>query len=86
MNKPQLQFRDVFVKAFRTRAGIARLSGILLAAAVIGVILGVADTPKWFTMAAVIIGAIIAGTIVFAPIYRQWVQEGSGKNDEIDLS
>jgi membrane protein YdbS with pleckstrin-like domain len=86
MNKPQLQFRDVFIKAFRTRAGIARLSCILLVAVVIGMILGVANAPKWLTTAVVIIGAIIAGTIVFAPIYRHWVQEGSGENDEIDLS
>jgi hypothetical protein len=46
MNRPQLQFKDVFLKAFTTRAGIARLSAILLAAVVIGVVLGVANSPS----------------------------------------
>jgi|GEM_PF-6782644 hypothetical protein len=78
MNRPQLQFKDVFLKAFTTWAGIARLSAILLAAVVIGVILGVANSPRWVITSVVIVGAILAGTVVFVPIYRQWVRERTG--------
>ena len=62
---------ELFRRAFFTRTGLLRLLVIVVVAAVVGVLLGLGGASPGVRSLVFIVGAIVAGTLLFIPAYRR---------------
>ena len=70
-----MELVELFHRVFFTRAGLLRLVFVVVAAAIVGIILGATGASSGIRSLTIIIGAVLAGALMFVPAYRKWLRE-----------
>lgn len=75
MDNSQLTTGELFRRAFLTAPGVMRLLGVVFFTIFVGIALSLSDAPSSIITWAIIGVAILAGNVIFFPVYIKWRRE-----------